>query len=360
MGTQEETLSLAKAEAFGRKMLDVVNHAALAVMTSVGHRTGLFDALAWMPPSTSEEIAAVAGLSERYVREWLGAMVSGGVVEYNEHAGTYRLPPEHAAFLTRAAEPNNMAATTQWVAVLGAVEDEVVAAFRHGRGVPYSAYKRFHEVMADESQQTTVAGLEEHILPAVEGLKERLAAGIDVLDVGCGSGRAMLKLAGLYPKSRFAGYDLCEEAVAAARAGAAAAKLTNTRFERRDVAALDGDERYDLVTAFDAIHDQARPDRVLRNIARALKPGGVFLMQDIGASSHLHLNVGRPLAPLVYTVSCMHCMPVSLANGGMGLGAAWGKEKALAMLHEAGFTTVRVEELPHDILNYYYVARVGE
>src|SRR5215207_7973135 len=134
------TIDREKAEAFGRKMADVFNHAAVALMTSVGHRTRLFDVMAGLPPTTSGDIAALAGLSERYVREWLGAMVTGGVVEHDPKAGTYRLPPEHAACLTRAARPNNAAVTAQWVAVLGGVEDKVVEAFRHGRGVPYSAY----------------------------------------------------------------------------------------------------------------------------------------------------------------------------------------------------------------------------
>jgi hypothetical protein len=337
-------------------MGEVLNHAALALMTSVGHRTGLFDVMAELPPATSRAIAKAAGLSERYVREWLGAMVTGGVVEYNERTCAYHLPPEHVAALTRAARPNNAAVTAQWIAVLGGVEDHVVAAFTHGRGVPYGAYRRFHEVMAEESDQTAVAGLEEHIVPLVDGLADRLAAGIDVLDVGCGRGRALLRLAELSPASRFVGYDVSAEAVAAANAGAAARGLANVRFAVRDAAMVDEPGRYDLVTAFDAVHDQRRPEAVLRNVRRALKPGGVFLMQDVGASSHLDCNVGHPLGTFIYTVSCMHCMSVSLAGGGPGLGAAWGKELAVQMLREAGFAKVRVETLPHDLLNYYYVA----
>lgn len=132
------------------------------------------------------EFAEAAGLNERYVREWLGAMVTAGVVEYNPDARTFRLPAEHAACLTRAASPNNMVAPTQWFAVLGHAEDQVVEAFKHGRGVPYSAYHRFHEVMAEESAQTVVAALHDHILPLVPDLFERLESGLRVLDVGCG------------------------------------------------------------------------------------------------------------------------------------------------------------------------------
>jgi ubiquinone/menaquinone biosynthesis C-methylase UbiE len=359
MTAKTSAFDRAKAEAFAGSMVGVMNGAAVALMTSIGHRTGLFDVMAGLPPSTSRQIATAAKLSERYVREWLGAMATGGVVEYDPAADAYSLPPEHAAFLTRAASPNNLAVTTQFVAVLGAVEDEVVDAFRHGKGVPYSSFKRFHPVMAEESDQTSVAGLEQHILPLVPGLPGRLAEGIDVLDVGCGSGHALLKMAELYPASRFVGYDFSAEAITAANDLARRRGLGNARFEVRDAARMDEPRRFDLVTAFDAIHDQADPAGVLRNVARALRPGGVFLMQDIKAHSHVHGNADQPLIPFIYTISCMHCMSVSLACNGAGLGAAWGKELATKMLAEAGFTAVTVETLPHDVLNYYYVARNG-
>ena len=349
-------LDPAKAEAFVGKMVAGLNAAGLALMTSIGHRTGLFDTMAKMPPATTHAIADRAGLSERYVREWLGGMVTGGVVDHDPRTGTYALPPEHAACLTRSASPNNMAASMQWVAVLGAVEDKVVDAFTHGRGVPYSAYARFHEVMAEESGQTVVAALFDYILPLVPGLADRLASGIDVLDVGCGAGRALIELAAAYPHSRFTGYDVSAEAVAAARANAARRNLANVRFDARDVAAPFGPKSFDLVTAFDAIHDQARPAEVLANVRAGLRPGGVFLMQDILAHTHHHENRDHPVGTFIYAISCMHCMSVSLANGGPGLGAAWGVEKAREMLADAGFADVTVNTLPHDPMNYYYVA----
>lgn len=353
------TPDAAKTEAFGRRMADLMNNAALALMASIGHRTGLFDVLSRLPPADSSAIAAEAGLSERYVREWLGAMATGGFVEYDAARETFRLPPEHAAWLTRSAVPNNVAASAQWIPVLGAVEDHAVQAFRHGRGMPYSVYNRFHEVMAEESAQTVVAALTGHILPVVPGLPERLAAGIDVLDVGCGSGRAICRMAAEFPKSRFVGYDASTEAVENARWEAKRIGLANVRFEIHDAAAIEDAKAFDLVTAFDAIHDQAKPDKVLANIAKALRPDGVFLMQDISGSGRLADDFSHPFAPFLYTISCLHCMSVSLAAGGPGLGAMWGKETAVRMLAEAGFRDVKVETLPHDMMNFYYVARVG-
>ncbi len=328
-------------------------------MIAIGHRTGLFDTLAEMKPATSEEIARKSGLHERYVREWLGALVTGRVVEYEPERKIYRLPAEHAAFLTRAAGPDNIACTMQWIAVLASVEDKIVDSFAKGGGVNYEHFHRFHEVMATESAQTVVAGLAEHILPLVEGLSDKLERGIRVLDIGCGSGRAMSHLAETFPASEFVGYDLCQEAIAAATTEARALGLSNVRFEVRDVTKLGEPGKYDLVTAFDAIHDQKEPATVLREISAAVCPDGTFLMQDIAASSHLHKNLDHALAPFLYTISTMHCMTVSLAQGGAGLGTVWGEELALEMLEEAGFTNVKVKQLPHDILNSYYIATKG-
>lgn len=344
-----------KAEVFEGKVVDMLNLGSLALMTSLGHRTGLFDVMAQVLFATSDEIARLSGLNERYVREWLGAMATAGVVEYRAEDSSYRLPKEHAAFLTRDAAPNNLAAFTQYIAVLGAVEDEVLEAFKHGNGVPYSSYKRFHEVMAEDSGQTVVAALNEHILPLIPDVTEKLREGIEVVDVGCGSGRAITLLASNFPNSRFTGLDISEEAVSVANETASRQGLTNVIFGVHDTAVPFARNKYGMITAFDAIHDQAMPEQVLRNIYEALEPGGTLLMQDIAASSHVEKNFDHPIAPFLYTISCMHCMSVSLAGGGPGLGAMWGREKALQMLQEAGFSDVRVEQLAHDIQNYYYI-----
>ncbi|HEX6984031.1 MAG TPA: methyltransferase domain-containing protein, partial [Planctomycetaceae bacterium] len=224
----------ARSEAFGERLVGMLNDAGMMLMASLGHRTGLFDVMATLPPATSGEIAEAADLSERYVREWLGAMTTGGFVEHDPETMTYRLPPEHAAWLTRTA-PMNVAASAQFFAVLGGAEDAVAEAFRHGKGVPYSAYHRFHEVMAEESEQTVVAGLDEHILPLAPDFVRRLESGIDVLDIGCGAGQALAHLAARFPNSRFVGYDLSEEAIAMARRDAERRGLRNVRFAVRDL-----------------------------------------------------------------------------------------------------------------------------
>ena len=351
------TLDAARRDAFAERLLGILNGGALSLMISIGHRSGLFDVMGRETFATSDALADSSGLQERYVREWLGAMVAGGIVEYQPAGRSYRLPPEHAALLTRDARPNNLAATAQWVPLLASVEDDVLTCFQRGGGVPYEAFDRFQEVMAEESDQTVVATLCETILPIVPGLVERLATGIDAADVGCGSGRALNRMAHEYPKSRFVGYDVSARAVAAARAEAEDRALKNVRFEVRDAVKLGPAGAFDLVTAFDAIHDQAEPVAVLDAIARALRPGGVFLMQDIRGTSRVEDDARHPLGAFLYTVSCLHCMTVSLAARGAGLGAMWGVETARRMLLEAGFADLEVEALPHDVMNLYYVAR---
>jgi 2-polyprenyl-3-methyl-5-hydroxy-6-metoxy-1,4-benzoquinol methylase len=344
-----------QSDAFADRMVGMLNEAALSMMVSVGHRTGLFDAMSTLPASTSLQIAEETGLQERYVREWLGAMATGRFVNYDPDAKTYHLPAEHARWLTRQHSPENIAVTHQWTSVLGFVESEVVDKFQTGGGVHYGCFHRFHEVMAAESAQTVVSALMNHILPLAPGLRDQLQAGIDVLDIGCGSGKAACALAKAFPNSRFTGFDLCEEAIAAAREEADRLSLRNIHFETRDITQLNQPEHYDLVTAFDVIHDQKSPAVVLDQVFSAVRPGGNFLMQDIRASSYVEKNMDHPIGPFLYTISTMHCMTVSLAQDGDGLGAVWGEELAVEMLTDAGFSKVRVETLDHDLINNYYI-----
>jgi SAM-dependent methyltransferase len=346
-----------KAEAFAAHMTNIVNLGALNMAVSVGHQTGLFDALSNLPPSTTSEIAKAAGLQERYVREWLGAVVTGKIVEYDAATETYWLPAEHAPLVTRAGGPDNLAFFTQYVRIMAAVEPQVVEAFRNGGGVGYEHYPDFQRVQAEETARVYDAKLVDTILPVVPGLIERLERGISVADVGCGAGHAVNVMAKAFPNSAFTGYDFSHEGITAARAEARELGLDNVRFELRDVATLDRRDAYGLVTAFDAIHDQVRPREVLKRIAQSLTSDGVFLMAEFTASSDLANNLDHPMGPTLYTYSIMHCMTVSLAHGGEGLGTMWGEEKARELLAEAGFRSVDVKSTDGDPLNSYYVAR---
>jgi SAM-dependent methyltransferase len=344
---------------FAERMGQMMNDAALSLMVSVGHRTGLFDVMAAMPAATSGEIAARAGLNERYVREWLGAMTTGKIVDHDGATGTFSLPADHAAILTRAAGPGNLAAIAQNVGMVALVEDQIVDCFRHGGGVPYSAYPRLQPIIAETTGAVYDATLIDVTLPLVPGLVDRLGQGIDVADVGCGSGHAVNLMAEAFPRSRFTGFDLSDDGIAAAAAEAGRKDLANARFEKRDAARLGETARFDFITTFDSVHDQARPDRALSGVAEALRPGGVYLCVDVAASSTLSENLDHPLGPFFYTISCMHCMTVSLADGGMGLGAMWGEQKAREMLADAGFASIQTAHVDGDIINTYFIATKG-
>ncbi|MEX2159501.1 MAG: class I SAM-dependent methyltransferase [Dehalococcoidia bacterium] len=354
MTTQQ--LDPAKAEAFAGQVIGILNGGLLSLMLGVGHQTGLFDAMAEMSPSTSEEIAKKTGLNERYVREWLGSVVTGGIVEYDAAKGTYFLPPEHAASITRAAGPGNLCTFAEFLPEMGAVQPGIVESFRKGGGVPYAKFENFQRMMAAMSGQIFDATLLDVTLPLVPGLVERLKSGIDVADLACGSGHAINLMAQAFPNSRFTGYDFSDEGVEVGRKEATAMGLKNAKFEAKDISAFDGSDQFDLITVFDAIHDQAKPRQVLKNIYNLLRPGGTFLCVDIAASSNLHENMEHPLAPAMYGISTFHCMTVSLALGGEGLGTMWGEQKAHELMGEAGFKDITTAKVEGDILNNYYVA----
>jgi 2-polyprenyl-3-methyl-5-hydroxy-6-metoxy-1,4-benzoquinol methylase len=344
-------------EEFAERMVGAIDSASLAILLSIGHQTKLFDTMAELPPATSAQIADAAGLNERYVREWLGGVVTARVVDFDPAAQTYSLPAHRAAVLTRVAGPDNLARVAQFIPLLGEVEQKILGCFHSGGGLSYSEYPRFHKLMAEESGEVFDAALVDVILPMAEGLPERLRAGADVADIGCGSGHAINVMAQAFEASRFTGIDFSDEGLAVGAAEARGRGLDNATFEKADVAELDEAETYDVITVFDAIHDQAQPAKVLSNIYRALRPGGVLLMVDVKASSQLEDNIGVPLAAYLYTVSTMHCMSVSLALDGAGLGTCWGRQLATSMLADAGFGDVTVHEIESDPINFYYVAR---
>ena len=349
-----------KSEAFAESLLGMLNQGSLAVMLSIGYRTGLLDIMGKLPASTSEQIAEASGLNERYVREWLGALTTGRIVEHDPATKTYSLPPEHAGYLTREAGSDNFGVFAQYIPLLGTVEDKIIACFKNGGGVPYSEFKRFHEVMAEDSGQSVVSSLIDLILPTVPGIIKKLEKGIDVLDLGCGRGKALNLMAKVFPNSRFVGYDLSEEAIEYAKNEANHSKLKNVRFETVDLTYFHefaSEKKYDFITTFDAVHDQARPDNLLAGIFESLKDDGTYLMQDISASTEHHKNMEHPVGPLLYTISTMHCMTVSLAQGGMGLGTMWGREKAFEMLDEAGFKNIEIKNFEHDFQNDWYIIK---
>ncbi len=350
------TLDERKAEAFAEQLFGHYVGSFVTYMVELGHRTGLFAAAAG-GSAASDELAARAGLQERYVREWLGSMVTAGVIDYDPVTQLYTLPAEHACCLTGDGELN-VAPFSLASSHLAKFIEPVARAFRDGGGVPYSEFRpEFTDVMDALSRGMFDGVLVDGIVPLAGDLSERLTAGIRVADIGCGTGHTTNILAGAFPASRVFGYDLAADAIERARDEAADYGLANVAFETVDVLELPTDPPFGAIFAFDAIHDQADPAGVLGRVFDALEPGGVFVMFDVRASSHLENNIGNPMAPLLYAISTLHCMTVSLAVGGAGLGTVWGEELAVEMLAAAGFVDVEVHEAPADPMDSVYVAR---
>jgi SAM-dependent methyltransferase len=337
---------------FGARMLATLTGGAMTMLVSIGHRTGLFEAAA-RGPATSAELAQRAGLQERYVREWLGAMVTSGFFEFD--GGVYTLPPEHAKFLTGDTAANVAPMASMLRAFAGTLP-ELEKSFADGGGVPHAAFRAHFEAAGATPGDTWRHIYEEQLvdgfLGAVAGLNEKLAEGASVLDLGCGVGHAVRVAARAFPRSEFTGLDIDPQAIDAARAPADSG---NARFVVGDAAELTG--QYDVIMAFDAIHDQKDPAEVLRRVRASLAPGGVFVMVDAKFSTAVENNVGDPYAPLCYAISLMYCTTVSLAEGGAALGAMWGVELAERMLAEAGFDEVTVVDSPR-LQNCVFACRV--
>lgn len=330
---------------FAGKLLNIYSGAVLTKLIDIGYRTGLFEAVA-KEPASSIELSSRTGFEERYVCEWLRAMTAGGIFIYDPLSKKYSLPQDHALFLT-GNTASNMIPLSRMIEHFGKQIPKLVDCFRNGGGIPYSEFRpEFTACMDDSWRRIFDEHLVDGFIGRVDGLKEKLISGISVLDIGCGTGHAINLLASKYHNSKFTGYDIAADAIACACDEAEKMELQNTEFEMLDVAKLPPDRKFNLIMAFDTIHDQQKPEVVLQQVKKGLEPDGIFMMIEFKFSSNLEKNLENPFAPLYYGMSLMHCVTVSLACNGPGLGAVWGEESARQMLSDAGFTDVKVIDSP--------------
>jgi 2-polyprenyl-3-methyl-5-hydroxy-6-metoxy-1,4-benzoquinol methylase len=330
-----------KMQAFMGRIMDDMSGTVVSMMCALGDRLGLFKDLAGEGPTTATELATRTGTNERYVREWLSVLSSAGYLEYDPTSKRFTLPPEHAMPLAGEGSPTFMGGAYQQLPALLGQFARIEHAFRKGGGVPQDAYdENLYEGMERISAVWFDHLLVQQWIPTVPHLQARLEHGARVADIGCGSGLALIRLAQAFPNSRFVGYDGYALAITRAHANAAAAGVVDrVRFEQLHV--IDAlPEQYDLVTTFDMLHDAANPHMLLHAIRRALKPGGIYLLLEANCSDKLEENVGT-VAAILYSTSLLYCMPISLANGGEGLGTMGLPEtKVQALCKEAGFSSV--------------------
>jgi hypothetical protein len=324
------------------RLLEHLDSYFLVAELVAGWRAGLLAALL-EGPGTAAAVAARAGAHQRSTAEWLALLCAAGLATHDGGVFTAMpgledaLDPERLGFdLTVLLEMTEM-----WPRLMPALSRSLAT----GCGIPYDAYQPEFTGHVDRLRRPlNERYLVGDWLASVEGLPERLAAGADVADVGCGAGHALVLAAAEWPRSRFVGYELDEGALELGRRRAAERGLGNLRFERRDATRLGLEGALDVALAFDTVHDLPDPRAALAGIRRALRPGGVLVMIESPATGDLDADTSRPGALLAYASSVGHCLQVSLAAGGKGVGNQWGRAAVLADLAGAGFAKV----VPHD------------
>ena len=354
--TSQPVLNQAKMEAFVHKVLGDTSATLTTILAVLGDRLGLFKDLAAHGPATSDELASRMGMNERYAREWLGGMASAGYLEYEPATRRFTLPPEYAPALAQEGGPVFFGGIYQELPAVTGVLDQLTVAFRAGGGVPQSAYsdqlwdglERFSRIWFENL-------LTPQWLPAMPDVQAKLERGAQVADVGCGRGRALIKLAQTFPNSRYMGYDVFGPTIERAMANARAAGVADrVRFAQRDVS-QGLPEHYDVITTFDVVHDAVDPLGLLRTIRQGLRVDGVYVCLDINCSEKLEENRG-PLGALFYGFSVLYCMTTSLAGGGMGLGTlGFHEPKVRELCAEAGFSQVRRVPLDNPFNNLYEI-----
>lgn len=328
-----------KVEEFlGKALTDLAGSTTIA-LCAIGDKLGLFKDLAANGPATSPDLAKRAGIKERYAREWLGGMASAGYLTHND--GTFTLPPEHALVLAEESSPMFFGGAYEMVADLPKVLEPLAKAFVNGGGVAQAEYP-----------PTTWSGMErftgswfdslmvQQFVPAVPPVEKALKKGVSFADVGCGSGRALIRLAEAYPNCTFTGFDIFPGQLDRAKANVAAAGLSDKISLELTDASKPLPGSYDVISTFDVIHDAADPVGVMKTVRAALNPDGFYLCLDINCSDKLDENAG-PLGTLLYGFSVMYCMTTSLAQNGEGMGTLGLHEPRMRELAaEAGFSSV--------------------
>lgn len=351
-------LNEAKATAFGEKLVGELSTMLFGNLVYIGEKLGLFNLLAQSGAVTSEELAEKSSCQPRYLREWLSAMTAAGWIEYDAETKRFHLPPEHASFLADANHPMYVGGALEMVGSYGGVIPKIIECFRMGGGVGLEEHHPdLPKIMDRLSAPLYKNFLTKIWLPELlPDVHEKLTAGATVADVGCGVGRALTEMARAYPNSRFVGY---EPDKTSARQAENLVKEEAVADRVQIFDAPSGEmpsEKLDFITTFDVIHDLAKPQEVIGDIRRALKPDGTYLMMEFNCSARLEENI-NPIGKLMYSSSTMYCLPFSLSQNGAGIGCAMGQELPQKMCREAGFSRFQKLDFQHPF-NVLYEIRL--
>ena len=326
-----------RSNAFMLKVVADVATTLASTLLIVGDRTGLFKAMAGAGPLTGAELAERADIAPRYADEWLAAMAGAGYVEYDPSTARFTLPDEHALFLADPASEYYLAGLFAGLPTMATVIPRLTEAFRTGGGIAFSDFgAELPMALAAMNRSVYENRLVKSWLPGLPGMVEKLRNGGRAVDVGCGMGVVPIALARAFPKATIAGLDFDAHSIRLARAEAERAGVT-VEFLAQGVETLPITAPWDLVTSFDVVHDLPDPAGALRRIRAGLADDGIYLMVEPKVADALEQDISNPFARMLYGMSCLHCVPQSLALGGPGLGACWGERRARALASEAGF-----------------------
>ncbi len=354
----ETPLDSDRLRAMARTVFGAYSGAVTSAMIYLGDRLGLYRSLAETGAVNSEELAKRTGLSERWLREWLHQQGAAGVLAH-EGGDRFSLSPEAGAVLADERHPAFGAGFFSHFPQTMAIAERLPEAFESGLGLPYDAFGAEGAVGVERGFAPWFRSLLVPVaLPRIDGLVEGLEAGIQVADVGCGTGVAMIEMAKAFPKTDFHGYELSNHAIARGRANAAEAGADNVRFHHVREEPLPEDERFDFVTTFDCLHDMTDPASIVAGIRKAIAPAGRWLIADIKCHGSYEANVAEnPMAAMMYGTSVMTCMSSALSEpGGAGLGTL-GLHPALLedMVHDAGFGKFQPIDFGHPVNAFYLV-----
>ena len=361
--TEQRDLDPDALKMFSFGIFSKLEGAVTAGMIHLGDRLGLYEVMATsVDGDTSESLAAKAGLHERWVREWLHNQVAARIVTCAELSATppvFHLSPEGVAVLATPNHPAyGMGMFHRLPQTMGAL-NAMPEAFRTGVGHDYDSHGPEGAVGIERSFEPWNQNfLIPMVIPALEGIQEKLTVGARVADIGCGSGGAALLMGSTFPKSIIEGFDISKFALERAEERKVDAKISNVSFfDPRDKPIAD-DNSYDLICTFDCIHDMTHPTEMMKTIRKALKDDGTWLLVDIKAHDSLELNVSKnPMASLLYGISVLSCMSSAMSeDGGEGLGTlGLSAVRAEAMARDAGFTQFKKLDVDHSVNAFYEV-----
>jgi SAM-dependent methyltransferase len=347
------TLETANTETFTGQVLTDVAASLSGVMTTIGHKLGLYTAMAGAGPLTSEALASKTGLTERYLREWLNNQTAGGYIFYDPETASYTLPDAHVPVLADPESPVFLLPALEVAASLWLDEEKITDTFRTGEGIAWGDH---HHKLFCGSESLFRPGYKTFLVPewiaATRGVEEKLKAGARVADIGCGHGASTVVMAQAFPNSHFIGYDNHPESIETAKRRAIeAGAADNITFELADAKTYDPEEKFDLICFMDCLHDMGDPVGAARHAAASLKPDGTLLLVEPAAGNAVEDNINS-VSRLYYAASTAVCTPCSRSQEvGLALGAQAGEKRLSEVLGEAGFANVRrAAETPFNII----------